>query len=61
MTFEEAVQIAQQEAAETGKAQAVVRLRQDWQGGAVYIPIEARYASGLRGKAVKTIDPKEEQ
>ena len=59
MTFEEAVQIAQQEAAETGEAQAVVRV-DDWQGGAVYIPIEARYASGLRGTVVKTIDPKEE-
>ena len=61
MTFEEAVQIAHQEAAETGKTQAVVRLQGSWHGEAVYIPIEARYASGLRGKVVKTIDPKEEQ
>jgi len=60
MTFEEATQTAQQDATETGKAQAVVRLQQDWQGEAVYIPIEARWASGLRGKVVKTIDPKEE-
>jgi len=61
MTFEEAVQIARQEAADTGEAQAVVRLQESWHGEPLYFPIEARWASGLRGKVVKTIKPKEEQ
>ena len=59
MNLKEATQLAQQEANETGEMQAVVRLREDWEGGAVYTAIESRWANGLRGIVVSEIEPEE--
>jgi len=63
MTHKEALAIAWQDYEETGEKQAVVQLRDPWRGRPAYVPIEARWASGLRGEIVAVIGdkPKEER
>jgi len=59
MNLEEAKQLAQQEANESGEIQAVVLLTARSYNMPIYIPIELRWANGLHGSVVREIKPEE--